>query len=214
VKKVHRGGESLSDTSRCEKGGPHVQVTNPKRPEPSSIDLAGLVALLAALVALAIGPSSAALLHGGQPVSARDTLSGWWHLAQRDQWAKPARAFAPRARRALPSAEGFWVAVGGAFVLTAMAGTVAVGRLDKLMATPQLGRHRLSPRGARPRAWARPRDLSALVVYRDPSRLRLGWEETPRRAAPSVPATMSSGSVVTSARARLPRPSLSLPAAR
>jgi type IV secretion system protein VirD4 len=151
-----------------------VLVSNPKRPERIWFDLVGLIALLAAVFALAFGPTSAALLHRGRGVTASETVTGWWRMAEHDRWERPARAFPRRARRLLPAPAAFWTSVGGVFVITVVASTLVARRVDRLMATPRLGRRRLGVRGARPRSWARPRDLSALACRRDRARLRLG----------------------------------------
>lgn len=88
-----------------------------------------------------------------------EAITGTARIATDSQWAEPALAYPARARAVMPGATGWWAATAWLLVT---AGCAAVGtwrRLEPVLARERLGRRPYDVRGARPRAWGRPRDF-------------------------------------------------------
>ena len=151
-------------------------------------------ALGAALVGLGVllvlaGPTAAMWLHSGHAelISPDAALRGWGRVLRDGLWSDPASGFPRVVRRHAPGAAGWWAAL---LWLTAVyaAALFAAGRaVDARVARPSLGRRWWHLSGARPRSWARPRDLEPLHVDRwDGRRLALGtigWQRQKLAAA-------------------------------
>ncbi|MGI8999720.1 MAG: type IV secretory system conjugative DNA transfer family protein [Candidatus Limnocylindria bacterium] len=133
---------------------------------------------------LAVAPATAMLLHSGRTegLSPTNVARAWWTIAAENRWGDPASAFPAKPRRLMPGSRGWWASFGYS---AAVAGLVLTGvgrRVDRVLAAPTLGRRPIALRGARPRSWARPRDVSALVVRRRvPERFMLGTIGRPAR---------------------------------
>ena len=95
-----------------------------------------------------------------------ELIAGTVRLAAQQRWADPASAYSAPAARQMPEADLWWLSAGGALLaLLAIAG-LTWRRLEPAMARERLGRRPYDPRGSRPRAWARPRDLRQLTSRR------------------------------------------------
>jgi type IV secretion system protein VirD4 len=89
-------------------------------------------------------------------------IIGSFRIVSEGRWSDPASAYPARVRAQMPDARRWWIttaAFGG--LLFALAGG-AWRRLDPQVARERLGRRPYDWRGARPRSWARGRDLSEL----------------------------------------------------
>jgi type IV secretion system protein VirD4 len=157
------------------------------RPHPLRA-LAALAWLAAApLCAVAfvfIAPQAASVLHAGAiaPLSVGDAIASTVHLITHEMWSDPAAAYPPAARALMPAAAGFYAAVAWMTALSAALLSAVWRQIDRTLSSVRVGRRRYSPRGARPRTWARPRDLDRLLVDRPvPGRLHVGWIGRPRR---------------------------------
>jgi type IV secretion system protein VirD4 len=73
--------------------------------------------------------------------------------------ADPAGAYPPRTREAMPAAAGWWATAGACVLCIGCVVAAFVRRIEPEMARERLGRRPCDWRGARPRGWARPRDL-------------------------------------------------------
>lgn len=147
-------------------------------------DAVGVAAAAVVVLVLALAPSAAVLLHAGrvEPIAPADVAVSWVRMAGESRWSDPARAFPRRVRGSMPASTGWWASLAYCVALASLLAVGAARRIDRVVAAPALGRRRTSPRGARPRAWARPRDLRALAVpKRVPARLTLGTIGRPPR---------------------------------
>ena len=126
-----------------------------------------LAAVLAALL-LWLLPVGAAIVHSRQAprLGAAEAMIGSVRLAADGRWSDPRLAYPPRARRAMPAGRSWWLAAAVPLLGFAAAAGLAWRRADRLRARARLGRRPYDPRGARPRAWGRPRDLGELTVRR------------------------------------------------
>ena len=135
--------------------------------------MAPAVVVGAIACALLLGPVLAAVLFGSAPAEPAVTR-GWMEFVAEPDWTDPAQSFWPQSVPR-PGPVLFWSATAAVLAASGSAGTLAARRLDRLLAEPTLARNRLSPRGAAPRSWARPRDLRQLRVrHRVASRLTAG----------------------------------------
>lgn len=75
-------------------------------------------------------------------------------------WSDPASAYPGTTRSLMPGPLGWWLAASGVVVTVSSLATAAVLRVEPTMARERLGRRPYDWRGARPRAWARGRDLA------------------------------------------------------
>ncbi len=116
------------------------------------------------------------LYSGHAPIASLPQLAvGTARIITRGAWADPASAFPAQVAAQMPTATGWWAATLRPVALTAAAVTAALRRLEPLAATNRLGRRPYDPRGRKPRSWARPRDLTPLIVPRpQPGRFTLG----------------------------------------
>ena len=134
-------------------------------------DLLGALTVVVLLVGLLAGPSAGTLLHSGslETVGPAPTLTGWLQLVLEGRWGDPASAFPYPQRTLMPGPAGFWASVAWVVAVCAALAFAVARRLDATTASPTLGRRWWSLRGARPRSWARPRDLEALQVPERPT---------------------------------------------
>jgi len=150
-------------------------------PTPPIIDPQDLTRMIAAATAIfavaATIPIGVVWLYDGTlPHASLPRLAaGTVKVIHEGRWHDPAAAFPGPVRAHMPAATGWWLAsamIG--LLVTAAAG--AIWRLiDTKRARQHLGRRRYELRGAKPRDWARPRDLRKLIVRApQPDRFTLG----------------------------------------
>ena len=145
---------------------------------PDAANLLWIVAAAAALSLFAVTIPAAvvaihdkALPHG----SIADLLVGSLKIVHEGHWRDPASAFPPELRAHMPPALGWWFTAAITALTLAAALIVLWRRVDTATARHRIGRRSYDLRGARPRDWARPRDLAPLVVRRArPGRFTLG----------------------------------------
>lgn len=134
-----------------------------------------LVALVAAGVAVWLTINAITLITDGAMTSVAATATGVAELVRNGPLKEPARAFPPDTARHMPTATGWWLIAGSAIVAEFAIAIGIARRIDVARGRATLGRRPYDVRGARPRPWARPRDLRDLVVRRPtPSRFTLG----------------------------------------
>ncbi|HEV2785312.1 MAG TPA: type IV secretory system conjugative DNA transfer family protein [Solirubrobacteraceae bacterium] len=147
-----------------------------RAPEVTTGVLAASVVLAVAAAAAAV-PAFVIWLFAGELADATvvELARGSVRLVANGAWSEPASAYPGRVEQQMPNATGWW---GGAAWLAAIviAGLAATWRrVEPLTATNRLGRRPYDLRGHRPRSWARPRDVPALIVRRrTPDRFTLG----------------------------------------
>ena len=141
----------------------------PRGPQLDAADMLPLLAVAAALTLIALFMPTAATIAGSGALPAAppgELVAGTVRLATQQRWADPASAYSAAAARQMPEANLWWLSAGGALLaLLAIAG-LTWRRLEPAMARERLGRRPYDPRGSRPRAWARPRDLRQLTSRR------------------------------------------------
>jgi hypothetical protein len=150
---------------------------------------AAIIAVGAILLAI---PYAAGLLCAGHlpHLTVVEAMQGIARVAAKGLWRDPAAGFAPRARRGLPSAEGFAIATALLLVVVASVAVAVIRALDLRIARPRLARAWFEITGLRPRAWARPRDVSALWVSAPTAgRLTLGTIGRRRQLLAAEPET-------------------------
>ena len=124
--------------------------------------LAGLIATLWALPALVTLAHARAL----PAMDAGEAVAGTVTIAAKGHWSEPRGAYPSRARETMPAGRSWWLAAATPLALIAAVSALLVRPADVATARRRLGRRGYDPRGARPREWARPRDLRALVIAR------------------------------------------------
>jgi type IV secretion system protein VirD4 len=135
------------------------------------------IAAVAIAVGLALIPAFVVWLFAGEAprASLLSLAAGSVRVMLDGQWSAPASAFPSDVAAQMPAATGWWAATLWLVVLAFAAATAAWRRLEPLAATNRLGRRPYDLRGRRPRSWARPRDLSPLLIaQRQPERFTLG----------------------------------------
>ncbi len=141
----------------------------PRGPQLDGADLLPLLVAAATLVLIAfVMPAAATLAGSGRLPASRpgELIAGTIRLAAEQRFVDPASAYDTSTARQMPEAELWWLAAGGALLgLLAITG-LTWRRLEPAMARERLGRRPYDPRGSRPRAWARPRDLRELTSRR------------------------------------------------
>ena len=103
----------------------------------------------------------------GLRCSPGQAVAGTLRLLAEGRWSDPASAYPAGAREQMPEAGGWWTIASALIALLATAGVVAWRRLEPQVARERLGRRPYDWRGARPRPWARGRDLSELVARKN-----------------------------------------------
>lgn len=143
---------------------------------PTTPELAwGAGALAVVLLAAWALPAAAAWLHDGHVIGLGPALRGTAHLIGDQAWADPAGSYPASARHHMPRGAIWWAGAGWAAITLLALGIGAWRRLDALATGAILGRRPGSIRGARPRAWARRRDVDAIAVRkRSGERFTLG----------------------------------------
>jgi len=154
-------------------------VTNTEPADgPTDLPVAWLALAAVTLAATAaLIPAFVVWLYSGHtPTATLPQLAvGTARIITRGTWANPASAYPAEVAAQMPTATGWWAAALWPPVLAAAAITAAFRRLEPLAATNRLGRRPYDPRGRNPRSWARPRDLTPLLVARpQPGRFTLG----------------------------------------
>lgn len=137
----------------------------------------------AAVVAWAIAGVAGLVGHGHlPPVGPGTGLISLLRVLGSGHWGDPAAAYPPDARASLPGPVLWWLSV--AFVIGFTAGVVGafVRYVEPEIARERLGRRSFEWRGARPRPWARHRDLRmGRATPRGFSLGRLDGRSTPTR---------------------------------
>jgi len=149
-----------------------------------------LLAPLLALAFLFAAPQAATLLHAGQtaPLNAGTAIAAAVRLLTHGLFSDPAAAYPPATRALMPAAAGFYAAVAWMLAVAGAASVAVWRQVDRTVSGVRVGRRRYSPRGARPRTWARPRDLGRLLVDTPvPGRLHVGWIGRPARLVACEP---------------------------
>jgi type IV secretion system protein VirD4 len=148
----------------------------------SALPLVG-AALLVAAIAWAI-PSAVTLLYAHRlSLSAAEAIVGTFRLAADGRWSDPATAYGVRAHAFMPDALTWWLIAGTTMLAVSTAAYVCLTRLDVAVGRERLGRRPYDPRGARPRPWARRRDLGPLRARRASTGFSLGSIDGRRLAA-------------------------------
>ena len=143
-----------------------------REPRPPQLDAGDLLPLIAAIVVLTLValllPTAATLAGSGRLPAARpaELIAGTMRLAAQQRWANPASAYNETAARRMPDPGLWWTAAGGTVLALLTLAALVWTRLEPAMARERLGRRPNDPRGSRPRAWARPRDLRDLTSRR------------------------------------------------
>ncbi len=120
--------------------------------------VAAAVAFVVACWLLACGET---LIYAGTMprLSVFEAVSSALRLLGGGHGADPAGAYPQQARELMPAAAGWWAAFLAMTVSVGCVGTALFMRVEPAMARERLGRRPFDLRGARPRSWARPRDL-------------------------------------------------------
>jgi hypothetical protein len=125
----------------------------------------GLGVMAGVVVAFGIGcwglAAIVGLVYSGSVphLSLLEAVSGALRILAGGHTADPAAAYPPPARGAMPAAVGWWGTAGACVICLGCVVTAVVLRIEPEMARERLGRRPFDWRGARPRGWARPRDL-------------------------------------------------------
>ena len=139
---------------------------------PPQLDATDLLPLIAALVVVTLVallmPTAATLAGSGRLPAARpaELIAGTVRLAAQQRWSDPASAYNETAARRMPDPGVWWTAAGGTLIALLVLAALAWAQLGPAIARERLGRRPYDPRGSRPRAWARPRDLHDLTSRR------------------------------------------------
>jgi type IV secretion system protein VirD4 len=95
----------------------------------------------------------------GPRLTVFEAMSSLLRLLAGGHAGDPASAYPARTRDVMPSAIGWWSTFVACLICVGCVGTALVLRVEPAMAKERLGRRPFDWRGARPRGWARPRDL-------------------------------------------------------
>lgn len=106
-------------------------------------------------------PTCVVLLHTGTLAgpSPIEAVSALGRLAGDGGFGDPAAAYPPEVARSMPTAAGWWAAVAGVVATLSFVGAAFLKHVEPTVARERVGRRSFDWRGARPRPWARPRDL-------------------------------------------------------
>jgi type IV secretion system protein VirD4 len=140
-----------------------------ERDEPP-VPLAALLVTAVVLAAFAwFIPAVVVLISDRQPLrcSPGEAVGGTFRLVADARWSDPASAYPARVREQMPEAAVWWTTTAVVVALLVVCGVAAVRRLEPQVARERLGRRPYDWRGARPRSWARGRDLSELSGRRN-----------------------------------------------
>lgn len=113
------------------------------------------------LLMLGLLPTAVVLAASGDvpPAGVVALAIGTVRIAAQGRWSDPARAYPDDVASLMPEATTWWL-LAGAFAMVAISvGAAGVRVLEPHVARERLGRRPGDLRGARPRSWARPRDL-------------------------------------------------------
>jgi type IV secretion system protein VirD4 len=119
------------------------------------------LALIAWMIPTVVVAVSAREAPDCSPVRA---IAGTLKILGEGRWSEPASAYPARVREQMPEAAVWWGIAGGCVLLVSTAAVAAWRRLEPQVARDRLGRRPYDWRGARPRPWARPRDLRDLTA--------------------------------------------------
>ena len=138
-------------------------MTEEQHAEPESVEGVGWMFLGVVCVAVIcwIVPVTVVVLHVGAvpKLGLFAAVRSAGNLFAGDHWQDPASAYPPHIRGQMPTPIAWWGAVAWLVAVLASITVAAVRGLEPLVARWRLGRRPYDWRGARPRAWARPRDL-------------------------------------------------------
>lgn len=135
------------------------QRDQPTEPIPGLGWMAGGLAAVAAFAWLI--PTTVVVVHAGRlpRLSVVEALVAAGRLASRGRWASPASAYPDEVRELMPDAEMWWATAAVMLLVLGVVVAMAARHLEPQIARERLGRRPYDWRGARPRPWARPRDL-------------------------------------------------------
>lgn len=116
---------------------------------------------LAFVAATWIVPASVVLQYGGAlpRLSIFEAVSGALRVLGGGYAGNPAAAYPPAVQHDMPDATGWWGATAWTALILCALVAAALRHLEPAIARERLGRRPFDWRGARPRTWARPRDL-------------------------------------------------------
>jgi type IV secretion system protein VirD4 len=132
-------------------------------------------ALVFTVVLLWAGPTAVAWLYDGSLITPGEAVRGTVRLVSEQRWRDPASAYPKLIAQHMPRGPEWWAGAGWATGTLLVAALGPWKQLTTLSGEHRLGRRSGTIRGARPRSWARSRDLPELVVRRaQPGRFTLG----------------------------------------
>ena len=93
-------------------------------------------------------------------------IVGSVRIVSEARWSDPASAYPAAARAQMPDARRWWITTASFAALLVFVGGAGWRRLEPQISRERLGRRPYDWRGARPRAWARGRDVASLRARR------------------------------------------------
>jgi type IV secretion system protein VirD4 len=106
--------------------------------------------------------------------SAARAVVGTVRIISEGRWSDPRSAYPARVRAQMPDARRWWITVGVFAAIVLATAAVVWRRVEPQVARDRLGRRPYDWRGARPRPWARRRDLSELSGRRNKRGFTIG----------------------------------------
>ena len=132
-------------------------------------ELGGIVAAAMGIVVSAwLIPVAVVAVAAGEMIrcSVPGAAIGTLRVLGQGSWTDPADAYPAAAAAQMPDAGAWWLIAVGFVVLIGALGAMGWRRLEPEVARERIGRRPYDWRGARPRSWARPRDLKELTPRR------------------------------------------------
>lgn len=141
------------------------------RDELDPANVVGIAAAVAVILALAwLIPAGVVALSARESLACSPgrAVAGTVRVVSDGRWGDPASAYPRRVRAQMPGAAVWWLLAGGMLGGGAAVAVAVWRRLEPQVARDRLGRRPYDWRGARPRSWARPRDVDELAATRSP----------------------------------------------
>ncbi|HEX8084546.1 MAG TPA: type IV secretory system conjugative DNA transfer family protein [Solirubrobacteraceae bacterium] len=135
---------------------------------PVALSAIAATALVLAALAWATPAVVVAVWESQTPrCSAARAVVGTVRIISEGRWSDPRSAYPARVRAQMPDARRWWITVGVFAAIVLATAVVVWRRVEPQVARDRLGRRPYDWRGARPRSWARRRDLSELSSRRN-----------------------------------------------